>query len=81
MGEGLREYAKYLIFFIALIAVVFGGVQILRSTLKTQYPIMVVVSQSMVPTLGVGDFILVDHIDDFEEVSAAPKPDEISLSS
>jgi signal peptidase len=75
LGESLREYAKYLIFFIALTAAVFGGVQILRYTLKTQYPIMVVVSQSMIPTLGVGDFIIVDHIDDFGEVSAAPQPD------
>ena len=29
----------------------------------------------MVPTLGVGDFILVGQINDFDEVVAAPKPD------
>lgn len=75
MGEGLREYGKYLIFFLVLAGSAFGGIQILKSTLKTQYPVMVVVSQSMVPTLGVGDFILVDHIEDLDEVAAAPQPE------
>lgn len=75
MGDGLREYVKYLIFFIVLAGMAFGGIQVLKSTLKTQYPLMVVVSQSMVPTLGVGDFIIVDHIDDFDDITAAPIPD------
>lgn len=53
----------------------FGGIQLLKSTLKTKYPIMVVVSRSMVPTLGVGDYIVVDHVDDFDDVVAAPQPE------
>ena len=70
MGEALREYAKYILFFIVLAVVAFGGIFVLKSTLKTEYPVMVVVSQSMVPTLGVGDFILVGEIQDFDEVEA-----------
>ena len=35
---------------------------------------MVVVSQSMVPTLNVGDFILIRQISDINEVAAAPPP-------
>ncbi|MFB0558384.1 MAG: signal peptidase I [Candidatus Bathyarchaeia archaeon] len=75
MGDGLKEYAKYFLLFVVLAAVAFGGIQLLKSTLKTKYPIMVVVSQSMVPTLGVGDYIVVDHVDDFDEVVAAPQPE------
>lgn len=75
LGETLKEYAKYLLFFIFLAAVAFGGISLLKSTLKTEYPVMVVVSQSMVPTLGVGDFILVGQILDFDDVEAGPPPD------
>jgi len=75
LGDGLKEYAKYFVFFVILAGVAFGGVHVLRTVLKTKYPVMVVVSESMVPTLGVGDFIVVDHIDDFDGVVAAPQPD------
>lgn len=75
MGDGLKEYAKYFVFFILLAAVAFGGIHVLKSTLKTKYPVMVVVSESMVPTLGVGDFIVIDNIEDFEKVLAAPQPE------
>jgi len=74
LGETLREYAKYFLFFIFLAIVAFGGIFVLKSTLKTEYPVMVVVSQSMVPTLGVGDFILVGQIQAFDEVEAGPPP-------
>jgi signal peptidase len=75
LGDGLKEYAKYFAFFVVLAAVLFGGVHVLRSVLGTQYPIMVVVSESMIPTLGVGDFIFVDHIENFDEMVAAPRPE------
>jgi signal peptidase len=75
LGDGLIEYAKYFTFFVVLAVALFGGVHVLKLTLKTQYPIMVVVSGSMVPTLEVGDFILVDHIDEFGDVVAAPNPE------
>jgi signal peptidase len=75
LGEGWKEYLKYFIFFIVLAAIALGGIQVLKMTMKTKYPIMVVVSQSMVPTLGVGDFILVGQITNFDEVEAAPSPE------
>ncbi|MBQ03304.1 signal peptidase I [Candidatus Bathyarchaeota archaeon] len=73
--EGWKEYLKYIIFFVILAGLALGGMQFLKSNLKTKYPIMVVVSQSMVPTLGVGDFILVEKIDDFEAVVAESMPE------
>ena len=75
MGDERGELAKYFVIFIVLIAALFGGFQLLRATLGTKYPLMVVVSESMVPTLGVGDFIIVGRIDDFDEVVAAPQPE------
>jgi len=61
--------------FLLLIALSIGGVYILRSILGVPYPLMVVVSQSMIPTLGVGDLILVGSIGDFNDVRAAPPPE------
>lgn len=69
-----RELAGQLTSIIIFAAIVFGGVHLLRVTLGTEHPVMVVVSQSMVPTLGVGDFIFVARIDDFGGVIAAPRP-------
>ncbi len=73
--EGWKEYLKYFLFFIVLAGIALGGMQVLKSSFKTKYPIMVVVSQSMVPTLGVGDFILVGQIEDFENVVAESMPE------
>ena len=75
MGDGLKEYLKYFAFFIVIAIVAFGGIQVLKASLKTQYPVMVVVSESMIPTLGVGDFILVGRIQDFDDVVAEPQPE------
>lgn len=73
--DGWKEYLKYFIFFIILAGIALGGMQVLKSGFKTQYPIMVVVSQSMIPTLGVGDFILVGQIESFEELVAESMPE------
>jgi len=75
LGDGLKEYLKYFAFFIVIAIVAFGGIQVLKASLKTQYPVMVVVSESMIPTLGVGDFILVGQIQDFDDVVAEPQPE------
>jgi signal peptidase len=75
LGDGLKEYLKYFAFFVVIAVVAFGGIQVLKVSLKTQYPIMVVVSESMVPTLGVGDFILVGQVSDFDDVVAEPRPE------
>lgn len=69
-----RELAGQLASIIIFAIIIFGGVQLLRVTLGTEHPVMVVVSQSMVPTLGVGDLIFVAKIDDYGGMTAAPRP-------
>lgn len=46
-----------------LFAATYGSVEILRLGLRTESPLMVVSSESMVPTLNVGDIILVRGVD------------------
>lgn len=75
MEEGTKELLRYGATFIVLITIFYGGTLILRRTLGTTNPMMVVISQSMVPTLGVGDFIFIRAIEDFNEVNAAPSPE------
>ncbi len=69
MEDSHREILRYLVTFVALIAVFYGGVVLLRNTLGTSKPVMVVISQSMIPNLGVGDFIFIQSIDDFSTVN------------
>jgi signal peptidase len=74
MDDGTKELLKYGATFIVLIALFYGGTYVLRQTLGTENPMMVVISQSMVPTLGVGDFIFIEAIDDFDQIVASPEP-------
>jgi len=53
--ESLKLILLYALIFLGT----FGGFFILRALTNTEYPIMVVVSESMEPTLGVGDYIFV----------------------
>ena len=69
MDPRIRELVKYGVAFAVLIMVFFGGSYILKGVLGTEYPMMVVVSQSMVPTLGVGDYIFVARIPDIEQIN------------
>ena len=71
----LKEVIKYGVAFGVLLIAFFGGSYILKGLLGTEYPMMVVVSQSMVPTLGVGDYILVAQVPDAEQITAATPPD------
>ena len=52
---------------ILLVAILFiatyGGVEVLRLTLQTESPLMVVSSGSMIPVLNVGDIIIVRGVD------------------
>lgn len=75
MGDGLKEYIKYFAFFVVIAIIAFGGINVLKISLKTKYPVMVVVSESMVPTLGVGDFIVVGQISNFDNLVAEPPPE------
>jgi len=43
-----------------------------KAVLATEYPFLAVVSPSMVPTLNVGDLIVVQGISNFSQVHAAP---------
>ncbi len=74
MDAGQKEILRYAATFIALIAVFYGGTVVLRNSLGTSNPMMVVISQSMVPTLGVGDFIFIHSIDDFDAVNIGDPP-------
>ena len=74
MDENIKEVLRYGATFIALIAVFYGGTLLLRNTLGTSEPMMVVISQSMVPTLGVGDFIFIEAINDFDNVVVGDQP-------
>jgi signal peptidase len=47
---------------------------ILRNSLGTSNPMMVVISQSMIPTLGVGDFIFIQNIENFDQVNIGDPP-------
>jgi signal peptidase len=70
----LKEILKYGFAFGVLLMAFFGGSYILKGLLGTEYPMMVVVSQSMVPTLGVGDYIIVAQVPDANQITAAAPP-------
>lgn len=55
--------ARVLLLIIILFAATYGGVEVLRVVLHTESPLMVVSSESMVPTLNVGDIIIVRGVD------------------
>lgn len=55
--------ARVLLLIVILFAATYGGVEVLRVALQTESPLMVVSSGSMIPTLNVGDIILVRSID------------------
>lgn len=74
MDDNVKEILRYGVTFVALIAIFYGGSYVLSNTLGTSRPMMVVISQSMVPTLGVGDFIIIESIDDFDTVNIGGPP-------
>jgi signal peptidase len=74
LDESTKEILRYGATFVALIAIFYGGTLVLRNTLGTSNPMMVVISQSMVPTLGVGDFIFIEAVDDFNDVAIGDPP-------
>ncbi|MEE8599252.1 MAG: signal peptidase I [Dehalococcoidales bacterium] len=74
MDAGKKEILRYAATFITLIAVFYGGTVVLRNSLGTSNPMMVVISQSMIPTLGVGDFIFIQSIDDYDTVVIGDPP-------
>jgi signal peptidase len=55
--------ARVLVLIIILFAATYGGVEVMRLALHSESPLMVVSSESMVPTLNVGDIIIVRGVD------------------
>jgi signal peptidase len=75
LDDNIKEILRYGVTFVALIALFYGGSYFLSNTLGTSKPMMVVISQSMVPTLGVGDFIVIEAIEDFDDVNIGDPPE------
>ena len=66
-----NEYFQTIITLVLLIAFVFGFWYIAQTSLRTEYPALAVSSGSMLPTLNVGDLIIIQGVDP-EEINAAP---------
>lgn len=54
---------RVILLIIILFGATYGGVEVMRLVLQTESPLMVVSSGSMVPTLNVGDIIIVRGVD------------------
>ena len=54
---------RVILIIVLLFAATYGSVEVLRVALATESPLMVVSSGSMIPTLNVGDIILVRGVD------------------
>lgn len=74
MDEGKKEILRYGATFVVLVIIFYGGTLVLRNSLGTSNPMMVVISQSMIPNLGVGDFIFIQSIDNFDSVNIGDPP-------
>lgn len=55
--------ARVILLIVVLFAATYGGVEVLRIALQTESPLMVVSSGSMIPTLSIGDIIIVRGVD------------------
>jgi signal peptidase len=66
-----NEYFQTILTLVLLIAFVFGFWYIAQTALRTEYPALAVSSGSMLPTLNVGDLIIVQGVDP-EQINAAP---------
>lgn len=64
----VKEVVEIVIFIVVLFTVTFGTFWILQASLKTKTPMVVVISESMVPTLNVGDLLFVKGVGDPEEI-------------
>jgi signal peptidase len=55
--------ARVILLIVLLFIITYGGIEVLRIAMQTESPLMVVSSGSMIPTLNVGDIILVRGVD------------------
>lgn len=70
-----NSYVQTIILAAILLGSVFTFWFGLKTALRTDYPLLAVASPSMVPTLNVGDLIVVQGIQNASEVNVAPRPD------
>ncbi len=73
----MKEKHEYLIYALVLFLVFvffFSGGNLITRVVGLQYPLMVVVSESMTPNLGVGDFIIVGNLDNPGEIVVGSPP-------
>jgi signal peptidase len=66
-----NEYFQTIITIVILLAFVFGFWHIVQFSLGTEYPALAVASTSMVPTLNVGDLIIVQGVNP-QQINAEP---------
>jgi len=69
-----NSYVQTAILAIIIFGSVFAFFFGLRAVLRTEYPLLAVASGSMIPTLQVGDLIVVQGVLDSNEIYAALKP-------
>lgn len=75
MSKALKNsYVQTAILAIIIFGSVFAFFFGLRAVLRTEYPLLAVASGSMIPTLQVGDLIVVQGVLDSNEIYAALKP-------
>jgi signal peptidase len=75
LSKALRNsYVQAAILGIILFGSVFAFMFGLRAVLRTEYPLLAVASGSMIPTLQVGDLIVVQGVVNPNEINAAQKP-------
>lgn len=78
LSETLKsEFTKTAILLI-IVAICVGGFWLaLRSVLRTEFPLHAVVSESMVPSLQVGDLLVVQGVIRVSEINAAPEGGDV----
>ncbi|MFQ6080986.1 MAG: signal peptidase I [Candidatus Bathyarchaeia archaeon] len=71
------EFAKTAVLLV-IVAICVGGFWLaLRAALRTEFPLHAVVSESMVPTLQVGDLLVVQGVVNASGINAAPETGDI----
>lgn len=73
IGASVKLVVLYALLFLGI----FGGFFTLKAATGTEYPIMIVVSESMEPTLAVGDYIFVRNVGNVNDIRVGSQGDII----
>jgi len=68
-----NEYSQTILLLVIVVIGIAGFQLGLRVILRTDYPLAVVESESMVPTLNIGDIIVIQGVPNADEIHAASK--------